>query len=138
MGRPSRGVRSTVAVAGTALLLGSIRVSHAQQDPATASAPVVVEVVARRFAFEPDSIEVVEGSRVRLVVRSRDGVHGLAIKRFRVEQKIPRGGEPITIEFVASEAGTFPILCSEYCGTGHDDMKGTLVVKARRPAPGGY
>jgi cytochrome c oxidase subunit 2 len=107
-------------------------VSHAQQDPATASAPVVVEVLARRFAFEPDHIEVPEGSRVRLVVRSADGVHGVSIKKFRIEHKVPRGGEPITIEFVASETGTFPILCSEYCGKGHDEMKGALVVSARQ------
>jgi heme/copper-type cytochrome/quinol oxidase subunit 2 len=31
---------------------------------------------------------------------------------------------------VASSAGIFDILCSEYCGDGHDEMKGTLVVEA--------
>jgi heme/copper-type cytochrome/quinol oxidase subunit 2 len=39
----------------------------------------------------------------------------------------------VVIEFVASEAGTFPILCSEYCGNGHKDMTGTLVVVAKAP-----
>jgi heme/copper-type cytochrome/quinol oxidase subunit 2 len=37
----------------------------------------------------------------------------------------------VTIDFVASAAGTFPILCSEYCGDGHEDMTGTLVVRAK-------
>ena len=37
----------------------------------------------------------------------------------------------MTIEFVASAAGEFPILCSEYCGDGHEDMKGMLVVAAK-------
>jgi cytochrome c oxidase subunit 2 len=37
----------------------------------------------------------------------------------------------VTLEFVASAPGTFPILCSEYCGEGHEDMRGTLVVKAK-------
>lgn len=130
MDRPSRVF--TVAVAGTALLLGATHVSTFQQDPATASAPKVIEVVAKRFTFEPERIEVTQGDTVRLVVRSADGVHGVAIKKFKVEKKIPRGGEPVTIEFVASEAGTFPILCSEYCGKGHDEMKGTLVVSVRK------
>ena len=119
--------------------------SH-QQDPAAASAPFdsgakgsairslaqdtprVVEVVVTRFAFEPARIEVAEGERVRLVVRSGDGVHGLEIKKFKVNKKVPRGGDPITIDFVAATAGEFPILCSEYCGEGHEDMKGMLVV----------
>lgn len=118
-------------MAGTALLLGGTIV-HAQQDPATASAPKVIEIVAQRLGFEPSQIEVTEGDHVRLVVRSADGVHGLEIKKFKIQKKIPRGGDPVTIDFIASAAGTFPILCSEYCGEGHDDMKGALVVSVRK------
>jgi cytochrome c oxidase subunit 2 len=132
MGVPSIFSKATVAVAGTALLLGGTIVSHAQQDPATASAPKIIEIVATRFAFEPAEIEVTEGDHVRLVVKSADGVHGLEIKKFRVQKKIPRGGDPVTIDFVAGAAGSFPIVCSEYCGDGHEDMKGTLVVSVRK------
>ena len=131
MDRPSTFLSITVAVAGTALLLGGTFVS-ARQDPAAVSAPKVFEVVATRFAFAPDRIEVTQGDMVRLVVTSADGVHGVGIKKFKVDKKVPRGGEPVTIEFVASEAGSFPIVCSEYCGKGHDDMKGTLVVSVRQ------
>jgi cytochrome c oxidase subunit 2 len=53
----------------------------------------------------------------------------------KVAKEIPRGNKPVTIEFTADEAGRYPILCSEYCGDGHDDMKGTLVVLARDAAP---
>jgi cytochrome c oxidase subunit 2 len=67
---------------------------------------------------------------VRLVVASADGVHGIEIKKFKVNKKVPRGGEA-AIEFVASAVGEFRILCSEYCGEGHDAMKGMLVVVAR-------
>ncbi len=106
--------------------------SYAHQDPATASAPRVIDVVVKRFAFEPARIEVDEGERVRLVVTSADGPHGLEIKKFRVAKTIPRGDKAITIEFTASAAGEFPILCSEYCGEGHEDMKGMLVVSAKK------
>ncbi len=92
----------------------------------------MIEVVASRFAFEPARIEVTEGERIRLVLTSADGVHGVGIKKFRVEKAVPRGGTPVTIDFVASAAGEFPILCSEYCGNGHDEMKGLLVVAARK------
>jgi cytochrome c oxidase subunit II len=120
-----------VAVAGTALLSEGTGVSSIRQDPATVSAPKAIEVVARKYAFEPDRIEVTEGDRVRLIVRSADSVHGIQIKRFGVNKMVPRGGETVSIDFTASRPGTFEILCSEYCGDGHDSMKGTLVVLAK-------
>lgn len=126
-------IADSVAAAGTALLLAGV-ITSAQQDPAAASAPREpreIPVVAKRFAFEPARVEVTEGERIRLVVTSGDGVHGLEIKKFKVNKKVPRGGEKITIDFVASAPGEYPILCSEYCGNGHEDMKGTLVVAAK-------
>lgn len=137
-------IKDSVAAAGTALLLGAAAMSS-HQDPAAASAPVAqgqpsgtqeepprtIAIVATRFAFEPSRIEVTEGERVRLVLTSGDGVHGIEIKKFKVNAKIPRGGDPVTIEFVATAAGQYPILCSEYCGKGHDSMKGLLVVNVK-------
>lgn len=127
-------VKDSLAAAGTALLLGATALSS-QQDPVAAFAPAdrprVIAVVAKRFTFEPERIDVTEGEQVRLVVTSADGVHGIEIKKFKVNQKIPRGGDPVTIEFVASAPGRYPILCSEYCGKDHDAMKGVLVVNVR-------
>lgn len=102
-----------------------------QATPPDQNTPRTIEVVAKRFAFEPARIEVTEGEHVRLVVKSGDGVHGIEIKKFKISKKVPRGGDPVTIEFVAAAPGEFPILCSEYCGDGHEDMKGMLVVVAR-------
>ena len=123
-------VFQAVAVVGMALLLGAGTMS-ARQDPATAIAPRVIDVVAKRFAFEPATIEVTEDERVRLQVQSADGVHGLQIKKFKVNKLVPRGGQAVTIDFVASAPGTYEILCSEECGEGHESMRGTLVVKAK-------
>ena len=114
------------------LLAASASISGLRQEPVPE--PKVFEVVARRFAFEPATIDVTEGDRVRLIVRSADGPHGVEIKEFNVKKAVPRakpGDSPVVIEFVASKAGTFPILCSEYCGNGHKDMTGALVVQAK-------
>ena len=137
---------AAVAVAGMALLPEAPANAGVGKDPATAyapssagsapsgapqtSAPRTIEVVARRFTFEPSTIEVTVGERVRLLVRSADGPHGVGIRKFKVNTLIPRGGEPVAIDFVASEAGTFPVVCSEACGDGHDDMRGSLIVAA--------
>lgn len=125
-------IADSVAAAGTALLLGVAVMSPIRQDPAAASAPRLIEVVASKFAFEPARIEVTEGERIRLVVTSADGVHGVSIKKFKVEKTVPRGGTPVTIDFLASAPGEFPLLCSEYCGNGHEGMKGMVVVAARK------
>lgn len=112
---------------------GALVVGFAQSRDAASQTnePRVVEVVVRRFAFEPATIEAFEGERLRVLVRSADGPHGFEIKRFKVSKEIPRGTQPVVIEFTASEAGTFPILCSLFCGDGHADMKGALVVTAK-------
>ena len=127
---PSQQLIDAAAVVGMALLLGAA-FTAASQDPTTASAPREIAVVAKRFSFEPASIEVVEGEQVRLRVSSADGVHGLQIRRFRINRLIPRGGQAVTIDFVAGAPGSYEILCSEECGDGHDSMTGTLIVKAR-------
>ena len=119
------------SVTAIAILLATLP-GFAQQ-PAV-SEPKVFEIVAKRFSFEPATVEVIEGDTVRLLVRSADGPHGVEIKAFKVKKAVPRakeGDSPVTIEFVAAAAGEYPILCSEYCGNGHKDMKGTLIVRAK-------
>src|SRR5688572_16727099 len=92
--------------------------------------PRIIEITARRFAFEPSEVNATVGERLQLVVRSADGVHGLEIKKMKIKKEVPRGGEPVTIDFTATTEGSFPILCSEYCGNGHDDMSGMLIVRS--------
>ena len=53
-------------------------------------------------------------------------------QKFGVDKEIPKG-QTVDVEFVASAAGTYEVLCTEDCGKGHDDMVGTLVVKAVKP-----
>ena len=102
---------------------------------AQATEPRTIEITARRFAFEPSEIQATVGERLQLVVRSADGVHGLELKKLKIKKEIPRGGEPVTIDFTATTEGSFPILCSEYCGNGHNDMSGMLIVRSVARTP---
>ena len=102
----------------------------ARQAAPSAEQTRVIEVVARRYAFEPAEIQVAVGEAVRLMVRSADGPHGIEIKEMNVKKVLERGAKPVAIDLKPDTAGRFPILCSEYCGEGHDDMKGALVVVA--------
>src|SRR5437773_7809342 len=98
---------------------------------AAADPPVhEIQVVAGRFAFDPPAIQVTAGEPVRLLIRSKDTVHGFSIPKLKIEVRIPKGGDPVTVEFVAPPPGRFEIACSEFCGNGHGQMKAALISAA--------
>lgn len=85
-------------------------------------------ITAKRFVFIPDTITVNKGDTVRISITSIDVSHGFAISEFGVNTVLPPN-ETKTVEFVASEVGTYKMFCSVVCGSGHSDMKGTLIVQ---------
>jgi len=87
-----------------------------------------VQIVASRFMFEPAVIELTAGEPVRLVLRSKDTVHGFAVPTLNIDVQVAKsGGEPTIVEFVAPPPGRFEIACSEFCGSGHVHMKAALI-----------
>ncbi len=114
-----------------AWILGSVLLAGGPAQDRDPPPPRVFEITASRYRFEPAILEVTEGDRVIVTLRSADGTHGFAIPDFKVKATVPKGGASVTVEFMASKAGTFPFACSEYCGSGHRQMKGRLVVAER-------
>jgi cytochrome c oxidase subunit II len=84
-----------------------------------------VQVVAKQFAFEPTVIQVTAGEPVRPVIRSSDRVHGFAIRDLKIDVQIPRSGN-VVVEFMAPREGRYEIACSEFCGSGHGQIKAAL------------
>lgn len=64
---------------------------------------------------------------VTLVMTSEDVIHSLFIPAFRVKKDVVPG-RYAKVWFEATTAGDFPLLCTEYCGTGHSDMLTTVTV----------
>ena len=95
---------------------------------AAAGQPVhEVQIVASRYAFEPAIVQLAAGEPVRLVVRSKEGTHGFAIPKLKIDLHLPDNGETMTAEFTAPDAGEYEIACSEFCGRGHGQMRAALV-----------
>lgn len=88
----------------------------------------VIRMEAFRYAFKPDPVVVKKGEKVRLLVTSTDVVHGIMIREFGVNEKLPPGKE-VVIEFTADQTGTFTVHCSVFCGSGHSKMHGSLIVQ---------
>lgn len=87
----------------------------------------VIEMKARQFAFDPDTITVKEGEKIRLEITSEDVAHGFHLGDYGINRRL-NPNETIVIEFEADQAGEFIFDCSVYCGKGHEDMTGNLNV----------
>lgn len=86
------------------------------------------DVIAKKWEFNPSVIKVNLGDEVVLNVKSIDVEHGIAIPDFNIMQSL-HPNEPVTIKFKADKKGSFSMYCNVFCGSGHKDMKGTLVVE---------
>src|SRR3989344_4462824 len=107
--------------------------ADAQPIPDATPEPVTVReisVIAKKFEFAPGSIRLRQGERVKLTVSvpSDDTEHGLAMPDFGVNAKIAPG-ESKTVEFTADKVGTFEMFCSVPCGSGHKQMRCSVVVE---------
>ncbi len=64
---------------------------------------------------------------VRLVMSSQDVIHSLFVPAFRLKMDaVP--GRYTEAWFQADLPGEYPLLCAEYCGTGHSTMTATAIV----------
>ena len=86
------------------------------------------KMTAKQFVFDPATIEVNKGDKIRLIVTSIDVPHGIAIHEYGINERLDPG-KPVTIEFTADKEGTFTAFCSVFCGSGHSNMKGKIIVK---------
>ena len=68
------------------------------------------------------------GDLVKLNITSVDVTHGFALPDFGVNSNL-EPGKTVPVEFTADKTGEFSFFCNVYCGEGHKDMKGTLIVK---------
>lgn len=76
-------------------------------------------------------IEVLKGDQVVLKLRSSDVIHGFSFKEagiFITDGIQP--GKTLLVSFTADNVGTFTFSCNAICGDNHQNMQGTLIVKA--------
>jgi cytochrome c oxidase subunit 2 len=107
--------------------------------------PVVIQVRAKKYEFDPAEIRVKKGARVQLKVTATDRSHGFELALFpegsdkkgsaglrfadnKNSFKLEKDQERV-VEFTAEQPGTYEIKCSVFCGMGHRGMKAKLVVE---------
>jgi cytochrome c oxidase subunit 2 len=87
----------------------------------------VVKVVAKKFEFVPPVIRMKKGETVVLHVTAPEVPMGMNFADFGVRADIVPG-KVAQLRLVPTAAGTFTFVCDVFCGSGHEDMSGTLIV----------
>jgi cytochrome c oxidase subunit 2 len=83
---------------------------------------------ASPWKFYPSEIRVPVGATVTFYVTSVDVQHGFKVEGTNINMMIlPGQVSKLTTTF--NQAGEFPYVCTEYCGVGHQNMFGKIVVE---------
>lgn len=97
---------------------------------------VTVNVTGLQFAWlfnYPDSgitsgeLHIPVGADVQLNLSAQDVIHSFWVPQFRLKQDA-MPGEHTELRFVATRVGTYPVVCTELCGSYHGGMRTQVVV----------
>jgi cytochrome c oxidase subunit 2 len=78
---------------------------------------------------EINALHVPIGQPIQLTMISQDVFHSFSIPDFRVKREVIPGRYS-TVWFQATDAGTYHIFCTQYCGTLHSGMIGEVTAMA--------
>ena len=67
---------------------------------------------------------------IRLDMTSQDVIHSFSVPDFRIKQDI-LPGRYVESWFRATKTGTFRLYCTQFCGTAHSGMVGSVVIMSK-------
>lgn len=83
--------------------------------------------VASMWQFQPAEIYIPVGSEVDFYLTSKDVVHGFNISQKNINMMAVYGSiNKTTVKF--TEPGVYDIVCHEFCGVGHQNMRAQVIV----------
>ncbi len=113
----------TVTLLASALLSGLVVYTRANALPVER----VIHITAKKFEFSPDSITLKKGEPVVFEISSEDRKHGFSLRAIGVRSDV-LPGRVSRIRFTPDKTGKFTFSCDVFCGDGHEEMTGTVVV----------
>jgi cytochrome c oxidase subunit 2 len=92
----------------------------------SAAASNDLKLVASNFKFDQAEYKVKKGQDITVSLENKEGMHGVEIKGLKVKLD----GNTKTATFKADKEGTYDIICTIPCGSGHATMKSKLIVES--------
>ena len=88
----------------------------------------VIKITAKKFEYSPSEIRVKKGVPVVLELTSLDRLHGFNCPELGIRSDI-NPGQIARVRFTPQKKGTFVFFCDVFCGEGHEDMSGKIIVE---------
>ena len=94
----------------------------------TAPGKYEVVMIGQAWSFSPSEVRIPAGSEVTFLMTTPDVIHGFHVEGTRLNvMLIP--GQVARVEYTFEEPGEHLIICHEYCGIGHHNMWGKVIVE---------
>jgi cytochrome c oxidase subunit 2 len=91
--------------------------------------PRVIPITARKFEYDPAVVTLKLNEPVVFQLKTLDVVMGFSVPDFGVRGTIVPG-QVIEVPMTPTKTGEFIFLCDVFCGSGHENMEGTMHVVA--------
>jgi len=124
----NRRLWSNVVLAGvTALVCGALLIYLLSVTHARGGAEPVIAMTVKRFEYSPREIRLKKGVPVVFEITSLDVPHGFNLPDFGVRADVVPG-KPARVRVLPDKTGIFTFRCDVFCGSGHEELDGTIVV----------
>jgi cytochrome c oxidase subunit II len=110
-----------------AVMTGMAGLMSATRFSMASSSNQIIRITAQRFRFTPEEIVLRSGQSAVLEITSLDFVHGFKVPDLGIRTDL-LPGRVTSIAIRPLAPGHYIFLCDNFCGGGHEDMNGTLVV----------
>ena len=91
--------------------------------------PRVIPITAKKFEYDPPELTLKLNEPVVFQLKSLDVVMGFSVPDFGVRGTIIPG-QVTEVAMTPTKTGEFIFLCDVFCGSGHENMGGTMHVVA--------
>jgi cytochrome c oxidase subunit 2 len=89
----------------------------------------VIKITAKKFEYSPNEIRIRKGVPVVLEFTSLDRVHGFTVPDLGGIRATIEPEKVTQVRIMAPKAGTYEFHCDLFCGDGHEEMTGKIIVE---------
>lgn len=115
-------IRATVITVAFFIGLGAGAARVAAQP-----AEQVIKITAKKFDYAPNQITLKKGVPVVLEFTTADVLMGFNVPDLGARADIIPG-KVVRLRIVPDKLGSFTFFCDIFCGSGHEDMTGSITV----------